>query len=637
MLRGIHKASSNWIGRIVMGVVLGLIAISFGIWGIGDIFRGFGQSTLAKVGGTEIRVETFRQLYQDRLQQLGRQYGRPILPDQARALGLDRQFLNQMIAETVIDERTKSLRLGMSDADIARQITDNPAFKGINGQFDRARFEALMRNAGFTEQRFLAEQRRNTLRQQLMGTVSGDTYVPKSALEAFNRFQNEERTIEYVALGKAQAGEIPDPSPEQLAKYFDERKVAFRAPETRKVTIVVLKPEDLTARMEISQDDLKKAYAARKARFETPERRKLKQIVFPNMDEAKAASEKLAGGTSFEALAAERGLKDTDTELGTVTNAAVVDRDVGTAAFALKSGEVSAPVQGRFGIAIVKVDAIEPATTKSFEEVSAELKRDLAADRAKNELTGVQEKIEDERLGGATLAEAAKKFGLTPRVIDAIDRNGKDASGNPVADLPQGGDLVSAIFSADVHGEHEPLKLPSNGGYVWYDVENIAASRERKLDEIKDEVLARWRDDEVTKALRTKATAMLDKIKSGTTFADVAQADDLKIEWRPGVKRGNPPPGLSAAAVAEIFRTPKDGAGSVDGATPADRILFRVTDVKVPPLDPEAADVKRIDEALRQRVAEDLIAQYVARLQDEVGVSINQNALSQASGGAVQN
>src|SRR5919106_875780 len=134
MLRGIQRASSNWIGRAVMGVILGLIAISFAIWGIGDIFRGFGQSTLAKVGGTEIRVETFRQLYQDRLQQLGRQFGRPILPDQARALGLDRQFLNQLIAETVIDERTKSLRLGMSDAEMGRRLTQKPGVKGLKGQ-----------------------------------------------------------------------------------------------------------------------------------------------------------------------------------------------------------------------------------------------------------------------------------------------------------------------------------------------------------------------------------------------------------------------------------------------------------------------------------------------------------------------
>src|SRR5689334_4406167 len=251
MLRGIHKASSNWIGRAVMGVVLGLIAISFGIWGIGDIFRGFGQSTLAKVGSTEIRIEEFRQLYQERLQQLGRQFNRPILPDQARALGLDRQFLGQMVADTAIDERARSMRLGVSDADLARQITEMPAFKGINGQFDRARFEAVIRNGGFTEQRFLAEQRRNILRQQLIGTISDQPFVPKTSLELFNRFQNEERTIEYVVLGKAQAGDIPDPSPEALAKYFEERKVVFRAPETRKVTIVTLKPEDLVSRIEV--------------------------------------------------------------------------------------------------------------------------------------------------------------------------------------------------------------------------------------------------------------------------------------------------------------------------------------------------------------------------------------------------
>ncbi|AMN42363.1 peptidylprolyl isomerase [Rhodoplanes sp. Z2-YC6860] len=631
MLRGIHKASSNWIGRAVMGVVLGLIAISFGIWGIGDIFRGFGQSTLAKVGGTEIRIETFRQQYQDRLQQLGRQFNRPILPDQARALGLDRQFLSQMIADTAIDEKTRSLRLGASDAEIARQVTDMPAFKGINGQFDRARFEAVIRNGGYNEQRFLAEQRRNLVRQQLVNTISDQTFVPKTSLEVFNRFQNEERTVEYVLLGKAQAGDIPEPSAEALAKYFEERKVVFRAPETRKVTIVTLKPEDIAGRIVVSEDDLKKTYASRKARYETPERRKIRQIVFPNMDEAKAASEKLSSGTSFDDLAKERGLKDTDIDLGNVTKAAVVDREVGNAAFALNNGEVSKPIEGRFGIAIVKVDAIEPAATKSFEEVSADLKKELSLDRAKNETTSVQEKVEDERLGGASLADAAKKFGLMPRVIDSIDRSGKDASGQPVADLPEGVDLLSAIFSADVHGENEPLRLPNNAGYVWYDVDSISAAHDRKLDEVKDDVLTHYRDDEVTKALRAKATALVDKIKGGTSFADAAKADDLKVEWRPGIKRGNTPPPLSAAAVAEVFRTPKDGVGTVEGTTPAERIVFRVSEIKVPPLDAESADSKRIDEALRQRNAEDIIAQYVARLRDDVGVSVNYNLLSQDS------
>src|SRR5262244_3555243 len=80
MLRGLRKASSNWLGKVVMAAVVGFLIISFGIWGIGDIFRGFGISTVAKVGRTEISIEQFRMRYNEQLQQLGRQVGRPITP-----------------------------------------------------------------------------------------------------------------------------------------------------------------------------------------------------------------------------------------------------------------------------------------------------------------------------------------------------------------------------------------------------------------------------------------------------------------------------------------------------------------------------------------------------------------------------
>ncbi len=101
--------------------------------------------------------------------------------------------------------------------------------------------------------------------------------------------------------------------------------------------------------MEISDEDLKRAYEERKVRIATPERRQIQQIVFPKADDARAAAERIAKGETFEAIAKERGLADKDIDLGTVTRAAMLDRVVADAAFALKEGEVSAPVQGRFG------------------------------------------------------------------------------------------------------------------------------------------------------------------------------------------------------------------------------------------------------------------------------------------------
>src|SRR5216683_8307434 len=172
MLRGMRKASSNWLGKVVMAVVMGVLIISFGVWGIADIFRGFGQSTLAKIGHTEISAEQFRQIYNDKLQQLGRQFGRPLSMDQARAFGLDRQVLQQTIAEAALDEEARRMGLGQSDAEIMRMIYSDPNFKGLGGTFEPARFQSTIRQFGFTEPRYIADQRRVSLRRQIAGTIS---------------------------------------------------------------------------------------------------------------------------------------------------------------------------------------------------------------------------------------------------------------------------------------------------------------------------------------------------------------------------------------------------------------------------------------------------------------------------------
>src|SRR5207253_8768374 len=122
MLRGMRKASSSWIGKAVMATVMGILIFAFGIWGIQDIFRGFGRSTVAKIGSTEISQEQFRQTYNDRLQQIGRQFGRPLTPEQARAFGLDRQVLQQAIAEAAPHEGSRRLGLAQPVAAVRRSV-----------------------------------------------------------------------------------------------------------------------------------------------------------------------------------------------------------------------------------------------------------------------------------------------------------------------------------------------------------------------------------------------------------------------------------------------------------------------------------------------------------------------------------
>jgi len=632
MLRGLRKASSNWLGKAVMAAVVGFLVISFAIWGIGDIFRGFGRSTVAKIGHTEITIEQFRTLYNDRLQQYSRQIGRPISADQARATGLDRAAIRQIFSEILLDERVRALGLALSDAEVAKQITNDPGFRGPNGQFDRFRFEQIIRNAGYTEPRFVAEQRRQSLRRELAGTIASGLSAPRTLVEAANRYENEQRSIEYVLLDRALAGEIPPPPSEVLAKYFEERKTQFRTPEYRKLVIVSLIPGEQARWIEISDADLKRAYEERRARYVTPERRHILQIDFPNAEAASAAAERIAKGASFTEIAKELGKSEKDIDLGTVPKSAVIDRAAADAAFALKEGEVSAPVQGRFGTVLVQVLKIEPEQVRSLEQVAGELKQELAAARAKSEIFDLYNKIEDARAEGKSLAEAAANLKLEARTVEAVDRSGRDAAGTPVK-LPDAERLVPAAFNTDVGVERDPLQFQD--GYIWYDVTGISPSRERSLDEVKDLVETRWREQEIATRLDTKATEMLDKLKAGATLAEVAAANHLKVETLTGLKRGEAAGPLSAAGVDVVFHTAKDAAGKTGAAQPAEQVVFRVTDIVVPALDMASEEAKRALETLNRSLSEDILAEYIARLESEIGVTINQSALNQVvSGGA---
>jgi peptidyl-prolyl cis-trans isomerase D len=630
MLRGMRKASSNWLGKIIMAVVMGVLVVSFGLWGIADIFKGYGQSTLATIGRTEISTEQFRLLYTDRLQQIGRQFGRPLTMDQARAFGLDRQVLQQTVAEAALDEEARRMGLGQTDAETMRMIFADSNFKGVSGAFDPQRFQSMIRQFGFSEPRYIADQRRLSLRRQIAGTVTAGLEPSKVLIDALSRYQSEQRSIEYVKLDAGQAGTIDPPSPETLAGYFDDHKAQFRAPEYRKLSFVVLNPEEVGKWATISDEDAKKVFEQRRDKLGTPEQRQVSQIVFPNAEEALSARGRITNGLSFEDLARERGLNPTDVDLGMIAKSAVIDTAIADAAFSLPSGEVSQPVQGRFGVALVKIGKIVPGVEANYDSVAPNLKKEIAIERARASVAELRDKMEDERGGGASVIEAARKLGLSAVTIDAVDRSGRLANGQPVGNIPTGLDVVSQAFASDVGVDNDPIQF--KGGFVWYDVLAITPSHERALDEVKDQVEARWRDDQITGRLRAKATDIAQKLDQGGKLADEAAAAGLKVDTAAAFRRDASLPELPAATVAAVFRAARDGVGQSPGTGANEWIVFRVTDVTVPPADLASDEMKKLKETLSRGLTDEQVAQYVTKLESDIGTTVNEAAFAQVTG-----
>ena len=630
MLRGIRNASTTWLGRILMGAVMTLLAGIFALWGINDIFRGFNRTSLATIGSTEISSDQFRQAYNDRLQALSQQIGKIITPAQATAIGLPRQVLSEMAGQAALDQRAKQMKLALTDADVSRRITSNPQFQTADGKFDRARFQDALLNANLTEQRFIADQRSNTLRRQIIDSVSANIPVPQAWLDAINQFQNEERSVAYLALGPAQAGDIAPPTDEQLTKYFDERKIMFRAPEYRKIVTVIVTPAELGKTIEISDEELKKIFDSNRSRYIAPEKRHVEQMVFPNLADAQAASDKIKSGTTFSALATERGLKEADLDLGTVTKSTIIDPAVADAAFSLKQGDVSAPVQGRFGAVLVTVTQVVPEESKTFFDVEPQIRNEVATARARGMVQDVHNKIEDERAGGASLEDVAQKLKLPVVTYDAVDRSGHDPNGKVAIGTPDAAQIVNAAFATDVGVDNDPIE--TGGGFIWYDVTGVTHAHDRSLDEVKDQVAQHWRDDEVASRLKAKAADILDKLKNGSTLDALAQANGVKVQTAAGIKRSKPTPGISARTVDAIFHTAKDGSNSAEGDAPTDWIVFHATDDKVPPIDPKSENAKQNQQKLEHDVSDDVFGQYMASVEDELGATVDQAQLMQALG-----
>ncbi|MXQ10932.1 SurA N-terminal domain-containing protein [Microvirga makkahensis] len=628
MLRNMRKAGQTLVGKIIATVFFGALIVSFAIWGIGDIFRATPASTVAEVGDTDISISQVRNAYSNQIQQLSRQFRTVITPEQARMFGLDQQVLNSLVTEAVLAEEAKRLGLSVSDELVARSIVENPAFKGADGQFNRALFDQALRNAGLSEPGFVEEQRASTIRSHLVEALAGAPNVPTAAKEALHRFTSERRSATYIPLNAAMAGDIPAPTAEQLQSFYEERKGSFRAPEYRAVNVMALDAAAIAKPDDVPEADARQYYEQHKGEYGQPERRTIQQIPFTAMEDAQAAAAKIKEGTTFEAVAAERGVAASGLELGTFTKAEMLDPAVADVAFGLPEGGVSDPIQGRFGPVLVRVTKIQPESVRPFEEVAADIRMVVARERAQSQIEKIHDEIEDLRAGAKPLADIAKEKGLTLVQVPAMDAQGLDKAGNPV-NVPEREALVKAAFASDIGVDNEALRTGS--GYVWYDVTGIEPSREKTLDEVRDQAAAQWREEQISQRLADKAREMTERLDKGEAIEAVAQDVNAPVKTVVDLARNTAKDDLSAEAVNRIFATPVGKAGSAANAADS-RVVYKVTAATVPAMVTTTQEVQNIENQLRNGIGDDLINQYIAQARQDLGVTVNQQALQQAIG-----
>lgn len=624
MMDSMRKAAKSWVAKLLIG----LLAVSFGVWGIADVFKFGSVNDLATVGSQEVTAEAYSRAFQNRLQEISQQTGRGITPEEARVFGIDKGVFEFLIQGAALDNEAEQLKLGVSDTFLAKDLMTNPAFLDSTGKFNGERFKQLLAQNGMSESTFFASERQRLLREALTQTAGGNMPVSTGLLEAQYRFDNEQRDARYFIVTTADS-EVPAPTDDEIKKEYEANPAAYTAPEFRAVAIMKAEPADIAAKIVLSDQDLADGYEKYKAEYFTPEKRTILQITFPTLEAAQAAQTKLAAGTDFLALAKELGFTEADVTFADKTKADFIDPAIADAAFGLAQGAVSQPVKGALSTALLKAVSITPEHQQTLDEVKQQLSDRLKLEQAMEQIQSTYDAVEDARAAQTSFEEIAAKAGIPFQLIAATDAQGNDKAGASVA-IPHAQEVLTATFSSDVGVENDAISL--DNGYVWYEVREVVPAALRPLDEVKDQVKAAVVAAKVKALSEEKAKKLVERARVGASLDSLAAEAKATVQTAQGLKRTEQGDSFNRAAVMALFSVPEKGfAYAVEPDGKGARVM-QSEPVLMPAFDAASPDAKSIAKQLEPQMSNDMLDAYLAALKEQAGVKVNEALWQQIAG-----
>lgn len=624
MLQAIRTKAAS----IVVRILFLLLVASFAIWGIGDYtFLRRSDPKLATVGSTSISRSEYTVEYRRESERLRRLLGQ-LEPEQARALGLPDQVLERMIGGLLLDQELSRLGILIGTETVREQILKDPAFRGPSGSFDRYRYQRLLQENGFSEPRFVDLLRHDLARTSLTRAIEGGAAVPAVLAERIYRYRNERRQGVALLIDNASVGEVGEPDAAAIQAYYEEHTEAFQAPEYRALLVVRIGVDELMSEAEVTEAQLKEEYESRKSEFGKPERREIEQILFQDQAAADAAKAKLDAGTAFEEVAKEAGQTPDVTKLGLFGRNDFIAPEVGAAAFALAEGQVTQPVKSPLGWHLMKVARIEAGRDATFDEVKERLTTELKRRAAEEILPKVGGQLEDALASGNDLAAAAAKLGLKPLEVPAIDIRGRNPKGESVPKVSEAREVLSVAFDT-AEGRDSPTVETPDGSLYVVKVQRLTPAQRKPVDEVRTEIVTRWKAEQQAEAARKRAEEILARAKS-EDLATVATSYKLQTTETTKVKRNAGTEANATVApelVARLFALSLNEVGIA--ASAGGQYVVKLTLIEGADPAADAEGMTQLRRELERTIAGDLVSEFTVGLRRRLGVEIDRQAVDQ--------
>ena len=631
MLQTIHDKLKGWLA----GVVLGAIGLVFVFWGINWTLSA--PDYAAKVNGVEIPINDVREAYQRQLAQAERQANSPL--SEAQRTDLKKRILDQFVNSEAVLTRADDLGYRVSDAQLLAQMAQYPQLQ-VDGKFNYAYALSVLKAQGRPIGQIEDAIRRDVKLKQLDEAISSSSFATQTEIKRFRELTRQQRELAWLTLSAAKYAADATPDEAAIKAYYDAHKSEYMTPETVDLHYVEISLADLAAKVKVDDAQLKAYFEEQKAKFpdryvQSEQRRVshiLLQVPDPKEDAAvKAKAEEIAkrarGGEDFAKLAKEYsqdpGSAQKGGDLGWADRKAFVG-PFADAAFSMKEGEIKGPVKTQFGYHILKLDGIQPASTKTYEQAKADLESEYRESEAEHEFSDAQDQLADAALQNTTdIDVVARKAGLTVHDIPKFSRT---EGGGDLGKTPA---VLQAAFSQDVlDGQLSPIvDIGKSEGVVLRATDHVLP-QQKPLDAVRADVIAAWKKQRGTELAIQAAASAVKRLEGGESWDSVAKSLGLTPDAAKFVSRSDQAVPVSVRRAA--FEEPKPAGKPVYSSIPltdGDAAVVAVSAVREEPsVDPKAESAE-IAREVSQEVAGAEAQAYEAAARSDAKVTLNLPAL----------
>jgi peptidyl-prolyl cis-trans isomerase D len=629
MISFFRKYLTSWFAIGLFGLVLAAFALSgVGNTSFGGLTSGGGVAT---VGGEQVSEARLLSEF-DRTLRRARQQNPKFDARTAARQGAVGEIYEQLLATTAIDTFGRDSGIAISDRAIDGEIASVDAFR-VNGKFDQATYARILAEQRLSERDLRDGLRGDLIRKQIISPVIAAAEVPRTMAEPYAALLLEKRTGQLAIVPTAALPAPAAPTEAQLAAFYARHTAAYTLPERRGFRFAEIDNGKLAASVSVTDADVKKYYDANAETYAGAEARKLLQVVVPDEAKAKAIADAVNAGAKFAAAAATAGFTATDIDIGEQTKAKFADATspaVADAAFALRAGGTTAPVQSPLGWHVVSVTAITPARPRSLDMARTEITARIKDERTKALLSDTVGKIEDALSGRTSLADLAKRFGLTVASVPPVTRTGSNPADPAFTLPPAAAPLLAKAFDADP-ADGPTLQQIGKENFAIVELGDIVAPAAVPLAKVHDAVAAAYRDDAKLQAAKTIAETIVAETAKGQPFASVVAAHNLPAVHPLAGRRIDISPNTPVSPPVKLFLTLPAGASRTLAAGPQGYWIVHVD--AVTPGDTATAP-QLVDGARAQFVKaapEEIGAAFAQALERAVGVKRNPAALAAAT------